>query len=59
MLRNDGNSELMVVSAARFVTMYRCGNTGAPAAAETYKNDGTEEDDASLASRIAVRKYDQ
>jgi hypothetical protein len=52
--RMEGNEEPMVDSAARFVTIYRWGRTGAPAAAEMYMKVGTFLVEDSRARRMAV-----
>lgn len=52
--RMEGNEELMVDSAARFVIIYRWGRTGAPAAAEMYMKVGTFWVEDSRARRMAV-----
>lgn len=53
-LRSPGSLDSMVVSASRFVVIYRLGSIGAPEAADMYTNVGTCSLDDSFASAMAV-----
>lgn len=53
-----GNVVLTMLSASRFVVMYRAGRIGVPAAAEMYRNVGTLRFEDSWAIETAVKQKD-